>query len=794
MIRWRSEAVPGAHRGRWPGRTTEALTPYLFATMKAALPLLLLLALPASIRAQAIAAAPTMRPPRIEAEIVLDGVLDEPAWRTASRMDGFHQLRPVDGRAAEDSTVVLVWYSPTAIHFGILAYDRDPGSVRATLAKRDNIASDDQVSVYLDTFNDHRRAYFFGSNAYGVQDDGVRSEGGFAASAGMISGTIDRNPDFLWESKGRRTDFGYAIEMRIPFKSLRYAGGAQQTWGINVARTTQRTGYEDTWTDVRRANASFLAQAGTLIGIHDITRGVVTELQPTVTANLPGTRNADGGFDRGTLHPDFGGNVRLGFTNITLDGTINPDFSQVESDAGLVTINERFALFYPERRPFFLEGIELFAAPNNLVYTRSIANPLVGAKLTGKFGRYTVAHLTSVDEVRTGANALVNMTRVRRDLGINSVAGLTLTDREQGGSFNRVVSADTRLVFKKLYYFQTQLANSWSRDSRTGATRSAPLWDLEVDRTGRAFGFNYHLTAFDKEFEARSGFVNRVGIMQGRAFNRWAFYGARGAFFEQLTLFGGSSQIWKYGDFITDKSIEGATQLNWSLRLRGGWNVGGQISEGFARFEPTNYGSYSVAGPTGTLPFVLASGVYDQWSGNATIGTPLFRQFDASMTANVGQTPIFPEARPGEVTSLRAAVNLRPTPSTRVSGTVTWTKLARALDGSEFARTVIPRLKFEVQPNRALFFRLVAEYRSERQAALLDRATGYSILVNSVPSSATERNRLRMDWLASYEPTPGTVAFLGYGSTLDGNQTLTLQQLRRIDDGFFLKVAYLFRK
>lgn len=762
--------------------------------MKQTLPLLLLLALPVALAAQEITPARSVAPPRVEAEIVLDGVLDEAVWRQAARLDHFYQTRPVDGRPAEDSTVVLVWYSPTAIHFGILAYDRDAASVRATLAKRDNIASDDQVSIYLDTFNDRRRAYFLGSNAYGVQDDGVRSEGGFSASAGMISGTIDRNPDFLWQSKGQRTSFGYVIEIRIPFKSLRYAGGAQQTWGINVARTTQRTAYEDTWTDVRRGNASFLAQAGTLEGIHDIKRGVVTEAQPTFTASFPGTRDASGNFDRGDLKTDFGGNVRLGFTNTTLDGTINPDFSQVESDAGLVTINERFALFFPERRPFFLEGIELFAAPNNLVYTRSIANPLVGAKFTGKFGHYTVAQLASIDEVADAPNAFVSMTRVRRDVGANSVAGLTLTDREQDGAFNRVVSADARLVFKKLYYIQGQLASSWTRNSRRDATRSAPLWDLEFDRTGRGFGFNYRLTAFDEDFEARSGFVNRVGIMQGRAFNRWSMYGARGAFIEQFTVFGGSNQVWKYGDFVTNKSIEGAALLNWSFRFRGGWNASGQVSEGFARFDPKQYVGYQVASSTGLNNFAPASGVYDQWSGNASISTPLYRRFDASISTNLGRTPIFPEAAQGEVTTFRGSLNLRPTPSVRLSGTVTWTKLARVSDGSEFARTVIPRVKLEVQPNRALFFRLVSEYRSERQATLREAVSGREFIINGFIPAPINRNRLRMDWLVSYEPTPGTVAFLGYGSTLDGNQTLTLQNLRRLDDAFFLKVAYLFRR
>lgn len=758
--------------------------------------MLVLLAIPASVRAQATpqAPAPSVQPPRIEAEIVLDGVLDEPVWQQAARLDGFHQLRPVDGRPAEDSTVVLVWYSPTAIHFGILAYDRDPASVRATLAKRDNIASDDQVAIFLDTFNDHRRAYLFGSNALGVQDDGVRSEGGFVASAGAISGTLDRNPDFIWQSKGRLTSFGYSIEMVIPFKSLRSAGGSEQTWGINVQRTTQRTGYEDTWTDTRRANASFLAQSGTLTGIHDIKRGVVTELQPTMTANLPGVRTADGGFDRGSLRTDFGGNVRLGFTQVTLDGTINPDFSQVESDAGLVTINERFALFFPERRPFFLEGIELFAAPNNLVYTRSIANPLGGAKLTGKFGRYTVAQLNAIDEDRDAPNAFVNLTRVRRDIGLNSVAGLTLTDREQDGAFNRVLSADTRLVFKQLYYFQGQLAGASTRDARAGATRTAPLWDAEVDRTGRTFGFNYHLTAIDPDFVARSGFVNRTGITQGRAFNRWSFYGARGKLVEQVTVFGGGTRIWNYGDFVTARALEGTNEANLSVRLRGGWNVTGKLGTNFARFDPASYSTYSVQGPGGPTGFALASGVFDQWSGNASVSTPLYRQFDASLSGNLGRTAIFPEAAQGSFTTVRGSLNLRPTPGTRLSGTVTWTQLKRVADGSEFARTVIPRVKLELQPNRSFFFRLVGEYRSERQAALRDPASGLPILVNGTLAGATKRNRLRMDWLASYEPTPGTVAFLGYGSTLDGDRTLTLQNLRRLDDAFFLKLAYLFRR
>ncbi len=754
--------------------------------------LLLLAALPLPLLAQDPAPPrPSVVIPRIEADATIDGVFDEPAWQQATVIRDFHQYRPVDGRPAEDSTVVMIWYSPTAIHFGIRAYDRDPAGVRATLADRDNIGSDDQVTIYLDTFNDRRRAYFFGVNPLGVQDDGVRAEGGFVAS--FQSGTVDRNPDFIYETSGRRTPDGWVVEMRVPFKSLRYDPADVQTWGFNVARTTQRTQYEDTWTDVRRAGASFLAQAGLITGIHDIKRGVVTELQPTVTAGLPGVRTG-GQFERGDVALDVGGNVRLGFTNLTLDGTINPDFSQVESDAGLVTVNERFALFFPERRPFFLEGIELFASPNNLVYTRTIANPLVGAKLTGKFGKWSVAHLSAIDEFGgDAANALVNISRVRRDVGANSVAGLTVTDRERDGGFNRVLSADTRLVFAELYYLQAQLGASWTRNTASGETKSDPIWQLEADRTGRLFGFNYKLIGIGEDFAAQSGFVNRTGIVTASGFNRLAFYGGRGNLVESVTLFGGGNRIWNYDDVFAARAIEGGTELNSSVRLRGGWNVSTRIDNGFVRFNAADYAGYTVVAPGQLEPFVPPSGVFDAWSGRLTVGTPQFRQWDGSITLAGGATAIFPEAARGARRQVQASVTVRPSPSFRAFGTVTWTRLTRSSDATEFARTVIPRLKVEFQPKRSLFFRVVGEYRSERRDALR-AADGRVLFIGGNPAPSSLTNRLRMDWLASYEPTPGTVAFFGYGSTLDTDQELSLRGLERRDDGFFVKLAYLFRR
>ena len=303
-------------------------------------------------------APPTPRPavaiPRVEAAATIDGRLDEPVWQQAAVLKDFRQYEPVDGRPAAEQTEVRVWYAPDAIYFGVHARDSEPDRIRATRADRDNIDGEDHIIFYLDTFADRRRAFMFAVNALGVQQDGVRTEG--AASAGRIfGGNIDTNPDFLFESKGERVADGYVVEVRIPFKTLRFPSDKTQEWGFQVERVTQRTGFRDTWTDVRRASASYLLQAGTLTGLHDLERGIVYEAQPFVTAARSGALGTDG-FERSDPKLDAGANLKLSFSSVSLDATVNPDFSQVESDAGQVSINERFALFFPEKRPFFLEG------------------------------------------------------------------------------------------------------------------------------------------------------------------------------------------------------------------------------------------------------------------------------------------------------------------------------------------------------------------------------------------------------------------------------------------------------
>jgi len=752
--------------------------------------LLLLLQLQAPGSAPAVGGkgSPTANIPRLEATVRIDGRLDEPAWSQATRLAGFWQYQPVDGRAAEEQTEVRVWYAPDAIYFGVIADDRNPAAIRATVADRDNIDDDDHIIIDLDTFHDRRRAFSFGVNPLGVQSDGVRSEGAGQVSS-LVPGSTDLNPDFAWESKGRITGRGYQVEIRIPFKSLRYPGNGPQSWGLNVTRVVQRTGYTDTWTDVRRADASFLGQEGAIGGLHDLQRGVSVEAQPFVAATANGDRDpVSGSFSRADVDPDAGLNLQLGFPSYALDATLNPDFSQVESDQGQVTVNERFALFFPEKRPFFLEGIELFGSPQTLVYTRRIVNPKAGAKFTGKLGSLGVAHLTAVDETGAG-DALFNITRLRRDFGRNSIAGLTFTNRDRGDTHNRVLAGDFRYVWS-LYFAQLQYGASFTRDS--AGSRTAPIWQAEFDRTGRSWGFNYLLTGLGAGFDDQAGFVNRLrsDVVNGHAFNRFTLYGARGALLENLTVFFGPERTWLYDGFGFRPGLEGFEQLEATFQLRGGWELTGHVQRDFVNFQDSSYAGYTIGSAGG--PAYRPADDFSGFTWQAEVSTPTWRQWGASVTYHRGRAAIFEEGTTGSGWQLTGEVNLRPVSTVRMALTGTVFRLAR-LGGGEFARSTIPRLKLEYQPSRALFFRAIGEYRSERRAALVEPGTGVPLLVGGSTAPPTAFNGLRVDLLASFQPTPGTVAFLGYGSSLETDEEFNWSRLQRTNDGFFVKLAYRIR-
>jgi hypothetical protein len=743
--------------------------------------------------------------PRIEATVTVDGVLDEPVWTRAARLTGFSQFQPVDGRPAEETTEVLVWYGPDAIYFGIRASELHGNVVRATRANRDNIASEDHVQILLDTNNDRRLAYLFGVNPLGVQQDGTRSAafgggaGGFSATGGgtrninPLDGNVDLNPDFVWTSRGRLTDGGYEVEIRIPFKSLRYQDGAVQDWGLHILRRSQHSGFQDSWAPAVRANANFLAQAGTLTGLHDMRRGLVLEVTPTTTARLDGSRDASGwNYDGGG---ELSGDVRWGIRqNLTLSGTVNPDFSQVEADVGQVTLNERFALFYPEKRPFFLDGIELFDTPNQLIYTRRIAAPVAGAKVAGKAGGLNLAALAAVDDQvhsATGEDSPVfGAVRLRRDLGPSSTLGAVATTREDGAGYSRLGGADLRIYHSRLYYVEIQAVHSWTREG-TGDTRGGPLLEAVWDRTGRNWGFHYSAKAIGPDFRAAAGFVNRTGILQGTAFNRLSYYGAEGAFIQTAGAFIGFNRTWDY-DAPGDGAIEGSESLSPSATLRGGWQVGGNLARSFFAFDPGDYAGYGVSSSGGEIPFTVPGPERNLWSGSVRLTTPTFRWVTATASLGWGSVPVFREAAPGRSFRAEGVVDLRPTQGLRTTVQVTRFTLDRSADGSRYSTETIPRLKVEYQLSRAVFLRVVGQYTARDRTALRDRE-GRVILLGGQPDAGETVNELQVDWLFSYRPTPGTLFYFGYGSTLREPEEFRFRDLQRRADGFFAKASYLFR-
>jgi len=740
--------------------------------------------------------------PRFEAEARIDGVLDEPVWSTAAVLTGFSQYEPVDGLPADDQTDVLVWYAPTGLHIGIRAYEPH-APVNATLADRDRIFGDDFVQILLDPFHDGRRALLFAVNPLGVQADGTQSEER-RSRAGMFtaeeaSAAIDLSPDYLFDSKGRVFEGGYD-EIHVPFKSVRFPSAQPQTWGINVVRRVQHAGQTQTWTPVRLGETSFLAQGGTLEGLTGIRRGLVMDLNPVVTSQTVGAPAAAGGWDYDRQASQWGLNAGWGITtDLTLSGTVNPDFSQVESDVAQIQFDPRLALSYPEKRPFFLEGAEQFSAPGNLIYTRRIVDPAFALKLAGQLGGADVGFLSAVDDepFASGSDRPVyNVLRVRRGVGERSAVGLTYTDRVAGSDYNRVAAVDGRLV-SGAYTFAGQLAGSRTRTAATVA--SAPMWSFSVTRAGRERGWSLSGSGFSPEFVAGSGFVGRPGVAQLSLTPRMTRFGAPGSLLESwgagITLNG----VWLYDRLGANAPDEGKLHFNNTLLFRGGWTLGASLLVEQFRLPPGLYDGYAIDMGADTVPFVGRPAI-NNYDVVLTIATPQFPSFSLSGFVLVGRDENFAEWAPGYLLWTEMSASWRPTGRLRVEGLYNETRVARPSDWSTVSLTRVPRVKVEYQLFRSVFLRLVGQYVAREQDALRDDGRTDRPLLRLdetsgtyVPFTPQTRNDIRADALFSYQPSPGTVIFAGYGSTLADERAFRFADLERRTDGFFVKLSYLFR-
>jgi hypothetical protein len=573
-----------------------------------------------------------------ERGIQIDGVLDESAWSHAARLTGFTQFHPKDGVPPSDSTEILVWYSPTAIHFGIRAFEAH-GRAQATLADRDKIAGDDQIQLFLSTQGEARRAYVFGINPLGVQMDGMLLErnqnrtGDFLVQVSTREAP-DLSPDFVFQSKGRVTEMGYVIEVRVPFKSIKYQTQNKQSWRINVLRRVQHAAEEGTWAPVKQASTSFLDQGGTLEGLTDLHRGLVLDVNPDATVRATSVPAANvplgSAYVRRPTNTSVGLSARWGITTqLTANATLRPDFSQVESDAAQLVSDPRNALFFAEKRPFFLDGMEQFETPHSLVYTRSIVQPTAAVKLTGKMGATGIAFMSALDDriaSATGADnprvSVLRLTRVTRLARL----GATVTDRTVGGAYNRVADIDAQWAsgpFSAL----AQYAHGFTNDGRRAY--DAPLWQASVSANARPFGARYAIDSKAEQFRSHVGFVGRPGISTALADHRFTWFAPASSIARTVTFNPVVISTWQYTPFLRGAdALEKKLHLNLQGTLRGGWGIGTSLlTESFA-FDSTLYANYSIdRGQTAfhdTVRFVGRSRIPNQdWV--VTLNTPQWR-------------------------------------------------------------------------------------------------------------------------------------------------------------------------
>ena len=464
---------------------------------------------------------PTVRVVRTDTPPNIDGLLDDITWRDAALITSFTQTNPVEGAQPTENTEVRIAYDDDHLYFGFYARYSDPSQMRANRVDRDQIRRDDWIAVMFDTFRDQQRAYRFSVNPYGVQGDAILTSGRRRFGAPGSGG--DDSWDALFETGGTIVSDGWTAEMAIPFKSLRYpsVGEGQHNWGFQISRAMQTKDESVVWSPMTRNIAGLMTQMGLINGMDGLSVSRNLEILPTATAIQLG-QLTDTGFKEADVSPDLGLNIKYGVTsNLTADFTANPDFSQIESDRPQIEVNQRFPLFFPELRPFFLEGQEIFETPGrvNLVHTRTIVDPEFGAKLTGKTGKTTLGLLFTNDEApgrlddptepAFGQNGQVFIGRARYDLHTESYLGAIVTDREFFDSYSRTAGIDGRFRMGQTHSAQFVAVAS---DNRTldGNTKSGPMYDIGFRRDARHLNYRLQYNVIDPDFDTQTGFIRRV--------------------------------------------------------------------------------------------------------------------------------------------------------------------------------------------------------------------------------------------------------------------------------------------
>jgi hypothetical protein len=473
---------------------------------------------------------PLARIPHVTRAPKLEDFLQNKPREAELAIEDFRQYIPGDGTPASEKATAYLSYDDRNLYAVFVCHDAS-GQVRAHLSKREDVDQDDGVGILLDTFRDHHRAYAFYSNPLGIQSDSIYTEGQ----------SYDFSFDTVWNSEGRLTQDGYIVWFSIPFKSLRFSHAPEQTWGIALYRVILRKSEYDYWPYITQRVAGITQQFEPVAGLDHVSPGRNMQFipygllagdhflqQPALTSAGPAPAYQDTFEHRAGLDAKF-----VAKDALTFDVTLNPDFSQVETDDPQVTVNQRFAVFFPEKRPFFIENAGFFQTPVNLFFSRQIQNPQFGSRMTGKVGKWTLGALV-IDDRQPGhgqppgsrydTRALDGVVRIAREFGKQSYIGAFASSRDFADTNNRIASLDARIKLSKNWVTDFQITHSWTRQDLTplcqqnsGASVSSQQGNslyADLSYTGRHFYLQSQYNDFSPGFCSELGFIPRVDIRQ----------------------------------------------------------------------------------------------------------------------------------------------------------------------------------------------------------------------------------------------------------------------------------------
>ena len=714
---------------------------------------------------------------RISKNLEIDGTLSEEEWKSAPRHTIDFEIQPGENIPAKQRTEFFSLYNDTYLYFGFVCYDSVPSQIRANLSDRDHIYTDDYVGILLDPYHDNQKIYEFLVNPLGVQADLIRT------------GTNeDDSFDALWYSAGKITEYGYTIEIAIPFKSIRFPSAEKQEWGLITGRIYPRENrYLNFWTPQDRNNPCMGCQGGVLTGIEGIKNPVSVEVLPYVLgfqrSGLYDNEDQNSGFEKGKLHGRAGLGLKIAPTsNNVIEAVINPDFSQVETDAQQISVNQAFSIYYAEKRPFFLEGNEIFNTKLTTFYSRFINNPLYSAKLTGKEGVFSYAVLSASDRngifitpgeessqsTSSDINTYANVMRGRYNFGEESFIGAILTDRFYNGGGNHVGGIDWNYLFNKNCYFSGQFLYAHTKELNNpdlnddtsklghsgydaafnGESYNGTALRLEFNKQARSHWIDISYKDVSPAFQSQLGFITQSNVRNVQFETGYTIY-SDSSFIKQSNFYVNPGMTFNHNSVTKEHWVYVGTnvqcigQLNFSL---GGLPVNEEIFHGvkFMNIQRANAG---ISGkPIDAMNFSLY----------AEIGRFIDREDDPTL---------------GFGHNLGGEINFKPTAKLQCNFKYDRARLSDVVTKELLYDGYIFRFVSSYQFDKESFVRLISEYNS------FDKS------INFFP-------------LFSYKLNPFTIFYIGTTYNLaefeDHPSPMNRNRFLQTERQYFIKLQYLW--